>query len=478
MTEIFPSIKRQALENKHKSKIEINNDLNRQLVSYQANKTIKFFRWFKYKEAFSQPMVSYILNRLTKKPGYMLDPFAGIGSALFTARDKGWRTTGIELLPVGIFAIKTRLAAENVTLEDFRKAIDSVKNKVWMKYISSLPVFHHVRISHGAYPENTEKKIHAYLTYCNQEIDDENLRTLLKFAAFSILEPISYTRKDGQYLRWTNTPNRPYATKKKITKHILEFEPSIINQLEMMWEDINVVQGDLFSQSGLVKPRQQKQEATVYEDSCLTRLSKIKARRYDFIITSPPYCNRYDYTRTYALELVFLGADEEKIRQLRQEMLSCTVENLEKVNELQTYYKKQRRSKLFKEAVKAFESQEALQEVLQILDTLREQDKLNNPGIARMVRNYFLEMSFVIHECARLMKPGAYFVMVNDNVSYHGQSVPVDLILSEFAIASGLDVEKIWKLGKGKGQSSQQMGRYGRQEQRKCVYIWKRPKVK
>ena len=48
---------------------------------------------------------------------------------------------------------------------------------------------------------------------------------------------------------------------------------------------------------------------------------------YDAIITSPPYCNRYDYTRTYALELALLETGEKELVGLRQEMLSCTVEN-------------------------------------------------------------------------------------------------------------------------------------------------------
>jgi len=65
--------------------------------------------------------------------------------------------------------------------------------------------------------------------------------------------------------------------------------------------------------------------------------------------------------------------------------------------------------------------------------------------------------------------------MVNDNVRYHGEEVPVDLILSDFAESAGLAVEKIWVLPRGKGNSSQQMGRWGRQELRKCVYLWKKP---
>jgi hypothetical protein len=65
--------------------------------------------------------------------------------------------------------------------------------------------------------------------------------------------------------------------------------------------------------------------------------------------------------------------------------------------------------------------------------------------------------------------------MVNDNVQYVGEEVPVDLILSDFAASAGLRVERIWVLPKGKGNSSQQMGLHGRNEIRKCVYVWSKP---
>ena len=64
--------------------------------------------------------------------------------------------------------------------------------------------------------------------------------------------------------------------------------------------------------------------------------------------------------------------------------------------------------------------------------------------------------------------------MVNDNVRYQGAHVPVDLLLSDFAERVGFDVETIWVLPRGKGNSSQQMGVHGREEIRKCVYIWRK----
>ena len=68
---------------------------------------------------------------------------------------------------------------------------------------------------------------------------------------------------------------------------------------------------------------------------------------------------------------------------------------------------------------------------------------MNKPGIPRMVRTYFRELAAVIFECARALKPGAPFVMVNGNVRYQGVHVPVDLILSEVAEKAGFKVEEI-----------------------------------
>ena len=121
-----------------------------------------------------------------------------------------------------------------------------------------------------------------------------------------------------------------------------------------------------------------------------------------------------------------------------------------------------------------YDSSAAMKEVNSVLDELNKLGKLNNNNIPRMVKNYFLELCFVIFEMARITKSGGYCVMVNDNVRYGGAEIPVDLILSGFAERFGFDVKKIFVLPRGKGNSSQQMGNFGRAEIRKCVYLWQK----
>ncbi|MBI4662270.1 MAG: hypothetical protein HY735_25910 [Verrucomicrobia bacterium] len=204
-------------------------------------------------------------------------------------------------------------------------------------------------------------------------------------------------------------------------------------------------------------------------------LPKLETNAFDLALTSPPYCNRYDYTRTYALELAFCGCDEEGIRRLRQTLLSATVENKSKREQLRDHYAKLCGGARYESFARAFDEEQALQHVLNLLRAARDRGELSNNNVPELVENYFFEMAQVVFELARVLKRRGHAVLVNDNVRYHGEEVPVDLILSAFAESAGLVTEKIWVLPKGKGNSSQQMGRWGRQELRKCVYVWRKP---
>jgi site-specific DNA-methyltransferase (cytosine-N4-specific) len=63
--------------------------------------------------------------------------------------------------------------------------------------------------------------------------------------------------------------------------------------------------------------------------------------------------------------------------------------------------------------------------------------------------------------------------MVVDNVRFDGELLPVDLVLSEMAESAGFEVESI-RIARYKGNSSQQMGKYGRVPVRESVVIWRK----
>jgi len=458
----------ESLESRFSSKLQVNPVLNRQLVSFQANKRLSGYRWFKYKEGFSAPLINYIFKELGIKSGRVLDPFAGMGTTLFVAAELGLMSTGIELLPVGCEIIEARKLALRSNRDELVSSLSQWwKEKLWKSADTSRP-FPHLRITQGAFPPDSEEDLCKFLALAEPELGPT--RKLLRFAVLCILEEISFTRKDGQYLRWDERSGRRQGAKPFNKGHIAAFDVAIDRKLREICQDL------LTPSAGLLSPFRcddSTADIELLKGSCLEILPTMDENTFDCIVTSPPYCNRYDYTRTYALELAMLGVGEEGVRNLRQTMLSCTVENREK-NSLPDIYN----DTLVEGAKETFEQQQPLSKILTYLDDCKEAKLLNNDGIARMVRNYFWEMTLLLFEAARVLKPGSPFVMVNDNVRYQGATIPVDLILSDIAEKAGFEIERIWVLPNGKGNSSQQMGMHGREELRKSVYIWRVAKAK
>jgi DNA modification methylase len=451
----------QELHNYYQPVKVIDNALTRQLVSFQANKQKSLYRWYKYKEAFSADLIAYLIRKYQVPQGKILDPFAGIGTTLFAGTRLGYAADGIELLPIGQHVI----LAHNYLLHQITDAELSIlkkwgDEKPWQRS-EQMQALNTLRITKGAYPQATEEEIGKYLTTAERE--PAAIRSLLLFTLLCVLESVSYTRKDGQYLRWDFRSGRNAGKKPFHKGKIFSFEEAITLKLHEIISDVNN-NGDHYN---LFQEKPSYGAIQVFKGSCLDILPTLEPMTYTAIMTSPPYCNRYDYTRTYALEHALLGITEKGLTQLRQTMLSCTVENRPK--DLLTINPR------WREAIEAAEQQTLLQTILQYLEQQRAQKALNNAGISRMVKGYFYEMACVIAECSRVLKKNGFMFTVNDNVRYAGASISVDLILSNIAKRLGFVVENILVLPQGKGNSSQQMGGYGRESLRKCVYVWRKP---
>ena len=449
------------LENELKNFLLIDRFLTRKIVSFQANKIRESYRWYKYKEGFSASLIEYLLDSFPMpNNAKLLDPFAGSGVALFVSSELGVEATGIELLPIGHEIIRANQIAKSDSKTQIIKRLSYwIKNKPWINS-TSIETLSELNITKGAYPQETFLEIQQALSKLKEEAAE--VQTIIKFAILCILESISYTRKDGQYLRWDHRSERKQGSKKFNKGTILSFTQAFCNKLQEIIDDVTSNTKD-----NLFEKESSKGEINLLKGSCLRILPKLRANEFDCVITSPPYCNRYDYTRTYALELALLDVDEAELKTLRQDMLSCTVENKEKdLIEM---------NPAWKAPIALANNQKLLQSILSYLDNQKAQNLINNNGIPRMVKGYFYEMACIIYELYRITKKGGLICIVNDNVRYAGANISVDLILSDIARKIGFVIEKISVLPSGKGNSSQQMGLHGRNELRKCVYIWRKP---
>ena len=448
---------RRALEERFHTRISVNTEFTRRTVSYQGNQRAPGFRWMKYKEGFSQTLVERILDEF--RPENVLDPFAGIGTAPLVAAGRGVEATGIEIMPVGVSVgdgIAT--AANGLSKREFETSADALVAS--LESDDDAPAeryFQHVRITQAAFPPETEAAIAKARRFIST-IDDDASRKLLDLACMTVLEDVSYTRKDGQYLRWDYRSGRSLRARVDLGE-IVAFDYALSQRLFEMTQDIDALKREL----GGGYPK-------LLTGSSLELLRTLSDAEFDMVITSPPYANRYDYTRTYALELAWLGYDQDRFAGLRQRMLSATVENKPKLEWLRSVYRES--PCLLENALGMYQNQGAVHETL---DILRERvAELGNRHVIRLIEGYCLEMAVIVAELGRVVRPGGTVIMVNDNVQYHGEEVPVDLILSDYAEQSGFRCENIWTLPRGKGNSSQQMKRFGRREIRKCVYKWVR----
>ena len=200
----------------------------------------------------------------------------------------------------------------------------------------------YITITNTAYPDFNERFIQYATEWIQQSSYSSEAKNLFSLCVINSLERCSYTSKSGQYLSWDSrskkvieaNKERAKAGRRLLPEHhcreeIENIKDAIRDELRHVLSDIKMIQASGNNET--------QAEILYKQNSVLFELPKMPDGLLKGVITSPPYCNRYDYTRTYALELVYLGIGEDAIKQLRQDLLSCTVESKPKIEALKEY---------------------------------------------------------------------------------------------------------------------------------------------
>jgi SAM-dependent methyltransferase len=406
-------------------------------VTYVHNKKQPVYGWFHFKEGFSARLVEELVTQewLLPQGSLVFDPFAGCGTTLLTCQDLGYAAIGCDIMPISVFLTKVKLAHRSIDLSEARQAVD------WLLSIPYSPTglsWPRVKIVDLAFDETTRDKALFYRS-CILEVENVAIRDFLMLGLLSSLEPASWTSKDGQFLRLVTRKPKPIE---------ITLAESLGNMLtDLVREEFSAPVPALHTKAQMF----QGDARGLPHD-----LSPYKGR-VDAIVTSPPYLNRYDYSRTYALELCLM-LDE------------AGAPVVEQFDDLKTIRHSLLRSHIESRPAPTDDvKSEALGEILSHL----EPKALNNARIPIMIRGYFEDMNLAIGEMASMLRPGGRVALVVANARFEGEHVPVDLMLSEIASLHGLRTTEV-RATRYKGNSSQQMGKYGRLPVRESIVFWEK----
>ena len=467
---------RKQIEAQYSNVLEVTDKFSRQSVSYQLSKKDVLHRWLKYKEGFSAELVNILLDEMGAEAGdLVMDPFMGSGTTAIVCQMRGINSVGYDIMPIADVSLKAKAYCSDYNIAELKQMLSEVRDiEVPDSYDKKTP---YISITQDAYPEDTEKFL-QFIDEWRQSCGYSDLaKNLLRLCVINSLERCSYTTKAGQYLGWDSRSKKVIGANKiraekgkkllppKTVREVIgNCKETVISELEHVIHDIEVIQ--------TASSQYEKAHIEYARNSVLFELPKVSDNVLKGVITSPPYCNRYDYTRTYALELVYLGIGDSELKQMRQDLLSCTVESKSKIEKLKDFYTEIGQADRFEYIYNTIKANKAFSEIMTSLHKREANGDLNNKGVVRMVEGYFTELAFIYAELYRTCKSGSMVAFVNDNVRYGGEVIPVDFLSSSFAEQFGFKVEKVYCLKQQKGNSSQQMAKFGRVPLRKSITIW------
>ena len=172
---------------------------------------------------------------------------------------------------------------------------------------------------------------------------------------------------------------------------------------------------------------------------------------FDGVITSPPYPNRHDYTRVFGIELLFAFLDTDQLLSLRRQTLESHPEARPK-----------------RRAVPGYDPPALLRSALNQIRGLK-----IDPRVLRMLEGYFRDMYLFLKEAQRICRTGGRIALVLGNVQYAGVQILVDEIIASIGESMGLRCEGL-SVARLRGNSAQQMAKFGRQPSRETIVTFQR----
>lgn len=386
------------------------------------------YRWIRYKEAFSPALVREILDSWSGIEGPVLDPFAGTGTSVLVANERDLAGIGVELLAYPQWAAATTIAARTASAEHLREIASRAVALASAAKLNDVAVELAAPAAKWALSDEVK---HALLSlqFALPPRGSGVEADLAHLALISSVEGVSMSVKDGTSLRHRSRLRQGRSARPGRKENA----PAAGDVRVAFGKAVSAIADDL--------PKLPSSEATGAVLRADARDLPLADHSAGCAIFSPPYPNRYDYSAVYQLELAVGGFVRTgvELRAARKALLRSHLEAPAAENPV-------------------FDDPLVVEVLRAVADAAALQPAVHAGRTMRMLVGYFDDMKQVLHELARVLRPGAPAACVVASQTYFGTSVPTDLLLASLARRAGLIVEEVWVLRR-KGVAAQQRAR-------------------
>ena len=382
-------------------------------------------RWYVFPHSFTDELVKALIAEWELDGSdTIVDPFAGAGTAVLAAKELGIPAQGFDLSPLSVLATQVKVA--NYSPKRLKRHWDSLSKGIRVCGADG-EAEHYPDLVVEALRGRRLATLHAIKQSIAKLPASKAEKRFFLLALLSILPQFSRAVATGGWLSWRESFLRAESIR-----------DALAEQVAMMLEDLD--------------SRHLSRSADWAGTRADARALPFCGQRASAVISSPPYPNRHDYTRVFGVELMFGFLNWDETRDLRYQSFHSHPEARPKRPKASGYTEP------------AFVRRA-------IADVTRQPEQ---ERVVRMLRGYFLDLYLSLKEVCRILKPGGRAGFVVGNAQYHGAVIEVDRATATIGEQCGLVCQEI-RLVRERGNSAQQMGRFGRLPSRESVVLFARP---
>lgn len=329
-----------------------------------------------YPAKFTPQLVNKYFSLYCKRGYKIIDPFCGSGTTLVEAALNGMESVGIDLNPIAYIISKAKTSRftekEIEIIKDFISDINkSIEDNNFFNY--------HLFTEDISIPEFPnrdhwfQKNVSYELAYLKLKIDNiknEKVKNLLYTGYSKIIVKVS--NQDSEVRYTAKNKNHPNGIVYQ------SFIGTISNYIDIL----------LSTEHSL------NSNSDVYRGDSYEILKSFKDDQFDFVITSPPYINTFDYYLYHKQRMFWLGYDHKPVRK----------------NEIGNHH------------------------------------RIDTKNFYSAKNEYIESMTGIMNELSRVTKKNSFFIMIIGDGIVDGKTIDMSEVISEICVLCNYSIENIESL--------------------------------